>query len=671
MKKKLLLVSTLLIAGIGFVNAQTILYSESFNSLTLTTGTSVIPSNMIGINANNASANTAAGNAPFNVSPYLTTAWVAKSITIGTKVDTAAESTSWLSPAGAADKWLITPSITGITSGSILSWAGFASDASYNDGYEVYVSATAGANLNPVVTDFTAITSNKVFTIPAEDSAAFMPHSISLAPFAGQTVRVAFRNNSNDMFHLYIDDIKVLIPALNDIALQSITPIGLDCWGAVSSTKTIAGTIVNNGSAPITAFTASYTDGTANGSSNFTGLNVNYGQTYNFTIATPYSITAATQANLKVYVNLASDANHTNDTLKTQVAGYSFLPNHKVVYEEATGTWCGFCVRGLVFMDSLQVSQLTANTTVRIAVHNGDPMVSTAYDAAVSALVGGYPTILVDRAFSGDPSDAFTAYTDHINDFGLGDLTLTQSYNSTNRLITATVNANLASSFTNNNTTNDYRLAVVITEDMVHGTATGYDQHNYYTGNAYGPLSGAGHDFAAETDPVPAARMYYNFVARTILGGFSGQANSLPSTIVAGSTYSKSFTYTVPAAYDVTKMKINALLIDAKNNIIYNGNSASLVLGINSIDAKQQTINVYPNPVTNNAIVNFSLSEPNNVSITIVNALGQVVSNKNLGMMNAGIQNYSLDAASLSNGLYFLNIKIGNSNETKKIAINR
>lgn len=82
-------------------------------------------------------------------------------------------------------------------------------------------------------------------------------------------------------------------------------------------------------------------------------------------------------------------------------------------------------------------------------------------------------------------------------------------------------------------------------------------------------------------------------------------------------------------------------------------------------------VNVYPNPITNNAIVDFNLAEANNVSIVLVNTIGQVVITTDLGKMNAGAQNYSLNASSLSNGLYFLNIKVGNYTITKKVTINK
>ena len=83
-------------------------------------------------------------------------------------------------------------------------------------------------------------------------------------------------------------------------------------------------------------------------------------------------------------------------------------------------------------------------------------------------------------------------------------------------------------------------------------------------------------------------------------------------------------------------------------------------------------ITVYPNPAMNHATIDFTLDKAvNNVSIEIINAIGLSVLNKNLGRMDAGIQNYSLDVSSLKNGLYFLNIITDNKKVTKKIAISK
>ncbi|MDQ3048856.1 MAG: T9SS type A sorting domain-containing protein [Bacteroidota bacterium] len=82
-------------------------------------------------------------------------------------------------------------------------------------------------------------------------------------------------------------------------------------------------------------------------------------------------------------------------------------------------------------------------------------------------------------------------------------------------------------------------------------------------------------------------------------------------------------------------------------------------------------VNVYPNPVTNNATVNFELAQSNEVSIAVVNAIGQLVVSENLGTLAPGSQVYSLDATSLNNGLYFLNITVGNHTITKKVSISK
>jgi hypothetical protein len=666
MKKKLLPFAFMaLLAQQG--SSQT-LYYETFNTTTLgSNGASLIPSNMIGINGNNAVAAVSTGNAPFNAAPYTTVAFAVYRITAGTSpADTAAVCTSYTNPTGIADKWLITPAITGITSSTRLYWDAFANLSAYPDGYEVYVSVSAGASSSPTTAMFTGTTSNKVFTIAAEGAAAFVSHNVSLAAFAGQTVRIGFKDNSNDMHKLFIDDIKVAVPPGSEIGLVSVTPVGVSAWGALASSKTIGGKVINNGTSPITSFTAYYTDGIVNASRTFTGLNLAINGTYNFTITTPYVITAAAPANLKVYVNLTGDNNHTNDTLNSSVAGYSFMPNHKVVLEESTGTWCGWCVRGAVYMDS--IANAYPNTCVPIAVHTGDVMANTVYDAEISALAGGAPWLCADRTklANGDPTDAFTAYNAYKNDFGLADLSVYQTYNATSKLMTVTVNATMASSFTNNTSANDYRLAAVITENQVHGTATTYDQHNYYSGGTSGVMQGAGHVFQNEPDPVLAANMYYNFVARTILGGSRGQANSLPNSISAGSTYSKTYTYTVPAGYNVTNMKIAALIIDAKNNIIYNGNSASFTTGISSIDQPNASFNLYPNPATSVLNMDLNMLESDNVTVSIVNTLGQVVMTENYGKLQNGFSVLSFDINNLTPGAYVVNVTTSKGNSVSR-----
>jgi len=207
---------------------------------------------------------------------------------------------------------------------------------------------------------------------------------------------------------------------------------------------------------------------------------------------------------------------------------------------------------------------------VAIAVHNADPMTVTDYDAGVGTYISGYPSGLVDRKLVADPSDFFTEYTNHKSDFGVGDITINQPTVSGNN-VSVKVDVKMAIS---TQAAYDYRLAMVFTEDEMHGTTSTWNQANAYAGGANGVMGG----FELLPSTVPAAQMYYNHVARVIVGGFTGQTGSLPGVMTAGSTYSYTFNWTAPAGTVLYKTKANALLICGLSGEIHNGNGWVFIL---------------------------------------------------------------------------------------------
>ncbi len=71
------------------------------------------------------------------------------------------------------------------------------------------------------------------------------------------------------------------------------------------------------------------------------------------------------------------------------------------VMEEFTGTWCGWCPRGMVGIENL--SKDFGDSFIGIAVHGGsDPMVIDAYSDILKN-VHGFPSCTLDREVSGDP----------------------------------------------------------------------------------------------------------------------------------------------------------------------------------------------------------------------------------------------------------------------------
>ncbi|HEX8516441.1 MAG TPA: T9SS type A sorting domain-containing protein [Bacteroidia bacterium] len=99
-------------------------------------------------------------------------------------------------------------------------------------------------------------------------------------------------------------------------------------------------------------------------------------------------------------------------------------------------------------------------------------------------------------------------------------------------------------------------------------------------------------------------------------------------------------------------------------------NISGLSVGIDEQSASNN-VTVYPNPMTDNATVSFTLAESANVTIKVTNAIGQAVLDRNLGNMSAGEQNYLLDASSLSNGLYFVSLQVGKDLITKRVSISK
>ncbi len=115
--------------------------------------------------------------------------------------DHAAMSTSWYDPAGTANDWLISPPIdlAGLTS-AFVQWDAKAQDPDFPDGYSLKLSPNGGNT----VADFTV----DLFTIAAENP-DWTTRTEDISAYAGQTVRIAFVNNSTDSFILLVDNITV------------------------------------------------------------------------------------------------------------------------------------------------------------------------------------------------------------------------------------------------------------------------------------------------------------------------------------------------------------------------------------------------------------------------------------------------------------------------------
>jgi hypothetical protein len=634
MKKQLLALSMVLVTGASF---SQVIFSENFDAgLTL-------PAGWAQYNVD--------GLTPASSVSYMGTAgWIVRANS-ATGVGNHAVSTSWYTPAGISNDWLVTPTIAVPASGTyFFQFDAMAPDGNFLDGFKVYVSTAGNA-----VANFTA---PAVLTQPSAAN-TYTTYSISLAAFAGQNVNIGIQNYSNDKFLLFVDNAVARQPLADDAILMSSS---LTRYAAVSTNNNLELTVKNDGLNAITSLTVNWNDGADH--SSVISTNIAPGATATITHPTPVNYATAVERDLAITitnVNGNTDPNMANNTGNKPFNTVSQIADKAVVIEEGTGTWCGWCPRGAVAMEYMEQNYPT--DFIGIAVHNGDPMTVTEYDD--NAAFSGFPGANVDRALLGvdvSDQDFDTYYNDRTDMIPPAAITATNGGSNTS------VSVNVTATFYTPFAASNYRLGVIIVEDNVNGTTSGYNQTNYYSSQSQNlPLEGAGHNWQTEPATVPAANMDYDHVGRALLGGYNGQATSVPAVITDGQTASYTFNYTVPATQSRAHMHAVAVLIDQTNGEIVNAKEISLAtLGLG--ESETIGMEVYPNPATDVVNVQFE-GQGGTYTVTIMDLSGRQVGTATVVANAVGAQTVALDVNDLATGNYLVTVAKDGASFTQQVVI--
>ena len=81
--------------------------------------------------------------------------------------------------------------------------------------------------------------------------------------------------------------------------------------------------------------------------------------------------------------------------------------------------------------------------------------------------------------------------------------------------------------------------------------------------------------------------------------------------------------------------------------------------------------NLYPNPTSDDANIQFSLDKEQNVSIEVYNMLGQSMYSLNEGMMSSGQHTITIPGKGLTSGVYFVKFTTDNASTTQKLVIQK
>lgn len=411
---------------------------------------------------------------------------------------------------------------------------------------------------------------------------------------------------------------------------------------------------------------------------------------------------------IKVWLSNINGTTNTSDTLTfTIFVNKGISGTKRVLLEEGSGGWCGYCPDGHLRMRDI----LAGNSKVVAVVHhNSDGMANTQSNTINTAYATGYPYGVVDRTLYTDQTTVGlnrglwdAKATENLNAITPVNISIiNKTYNATTRTLSYTVKAD----FVDNALPGDMRITSIISEDNVRGpmispTSTTWNQHSYYS-SADNGAGGATHELYNE----PAYFYGYNHrhVAKTILPSAWGNAGVIPNAPLKGSSYTQDFTYTLPAVVKVSETdyigntgiytpfqntypgeannKIGATSIiamvsyynaDATKRQVINVNEAPALwsTSANEVIKSAYFSNVFPNPTTGITQIDFKLSSTDNLTIELFDIMGKSVKTIKNGSFASGDHSIFFDTENIENGVYFLKLSSTNYTATHKLAIQK
>ena len=239
--------------------------------------------------------------------------------------------------------------------------------------------------------------------------------------------------------------------------------------------------------------------------------------------------------------------------------------NRKIVMEEGTATWCGYCVYGIETIKLLQ--EQYPDNFIAIGLHNDSQMgVAENYQLILDKFTG-LPSSILNRAEIRYPDISCSNYIDK------NSATATAKIDASASFATADMDAvtvSTLSSFLNSNNAANYKIAYVVVEDHVGP----FEQKNYLSGETSIPSDYYMYGWAQSPEVVS---MEYNDVARGIYPEVNGLDGSIPAMIEAGKDYSYSYTLDLPTnIQNVDNIRIITLLINAETGEIMNADECEV-----------------------------------------------------------------------------------------------
>jgi hypothetical protein len=515
-----------------------------------------------------------------------------------------------------------------------------------------------------VSTDDGATWSDVAFVAPLTNpsSSVWDSRSIPMGMYAGQSnLKFGFRynNEGGTLIGAVLDNIR-LVNGVDGIVAAAFAgdhpdPSTGTGYQLAATYTLLTGTVQNTGASIINNYYIKYRVGNgAIQSSPLITTPVAPLATADFPAGLRASIPANATYTVKAWIEVPCDADHANDTFFATTVGVPSIPVKRPVLEEGTGTWCGWCPRGAVFMDHFFANH-PAEAAAQIAVHNNDPMTVAAYSSYMSNYAGGFPNLVIDRSIERDPKLIDTAFSVAQRNFGFADFTMGTPLVHEN-MVSIPVTIKPVVTIVNP------KLALVITERNVTGSGGNWPQNNYYSGGGSGAMGGW------EAQPGHVPDVPFHFVARSITPSPGGDAGALPATLYAGDTYTATLSAVLDTGWKRKDLQYIALLINGNNTSIMNSASTDTLSAPGTPDSSSSPTKLFPNPTAANCYLNMHMKADGDAVISVYDITGRLVM-RATQQLKAGAHLLELETKQLIPGNYMVHLTTGKDKLVLKLSV--
>ena len=458
-----------------------------------------------------------------------------------------------------------------------------------------------------------------------------------------------YQDGGGWLYGLGIDDFAVFAPYNFDVAMESLnmpTTLGLN-----NAPFTFEGTLRNYGGATITSATINYSvNGGTPVTESLSGLSIAPYDTYTWTHTTAWNPSTTGTYSVDFYalpINGTFDQNTSNDNLNVSIEVLTATADRVVLAEEFTSSTCGPCASFnpgyKQLLDANSANTETGRvTSVKYQMNWPSPGNDPAYnqeaaDRRVAYGISGVP----DVVYSGSNIPTSQANIDIVKDVpSLANLSAEWGATGNYIQCDATVNAlaDLGS--------NVVLHMAMIEKQINHSIQTNGETVFYHVFRKF--MDGSnGHSMSNMT----AGNTYTHYANSTI------SVNAAPAQ--------GSFDFWIGTSnMDVIVWLQNT----TTGEVLQSAYGKYTTSGINEMDDVARFIAVYPNPSNEVAGIELDLIDRSDVTLNLVNSLGQTVytSAKSL---DAGIQKIEVSTASLSAGLYFINVNVDGISKTLRLNV--